>query len=154
MNDDDPIYDDDAPGIDRKLILIVLAGMTGLAVTLAILQSRMGKRRANIPFDQGWEASLMHVTDAFETRFAGIDNRINALARGQGAEAYILPVGTPPVQQQPPTAPQFVPGPPVAEHQDNGSVERIPPVLNITGADGAEVGAVSAPPGPAATSLP
>jgi hypothetical protein len=134
MSDDDPIYDDDEPsGIDRKLLLVVLAGMTGLAITLALLQTRM--KRSPMGIDdvitpagyEAWEASLQHLAETWDMRFAAIDNRLNALAGDRVA------------------AQAAVSSPPVALSQENGSVERIPPQV--------AVGPVADVPGPAATSM-
>ena len=140
MSDDDiDIYDDPnfaATGIDRKVLLIVLAGLAGLAVTLAVLQARMKRpvptTLGAIPEGSSWEASLQHVCDTFDFRLAGIDQRLDSLA-AEKVQAQAATFSAPPTTL-------------VNAEGGQQDVERVPPVI--------EVGPMADSPPLAATSLP
>src|SRR5262245_31894093 len=128
MSDDELSYDDEpATGVDRKLLLIMLGGLSVLAVTLAVLQARMKRPGLHdIPYDAGWQTSVEHLNAGWELRYTMLVERVEELAERIGEKRLDVPIVR-------------------ADNGETAIVERVPPVV--------EVGPDNAPPGPAAVSL-
>jgi hypothetical protein len=135
MNDDDDIIgtvEEAAPTIDRKVLLLALAGLAGLTLMLAFLRGRIAPAPValtEIPPDADWRSSLEHLASAWDIRFAGIDQRLEDLAADRVQRAAI-------VSDVPPT---------LADTNGATVTERVPPVI--------ETGPEMKPPGPATVSL-
>lgn len=86
----EPEWGDPEPKtISRTPLLIGLGALVIIAAVLAVAKSARDSAGGNstgsvdIPRagDADWQASFTHLVDAIETRFAGIDNRLNMIER-------------------------------------------------------------------------
>lgn len=134
-----PDYDDDPDSprpIDRRVLLVGLGALTGLAILLAFASRFAASRQPGQTINPGivdgdWQASLEHLAAAFEVRLQGIEVRLDDLAgmRVAGQTA----------------APSMPPNPIVPGASTNGESSMQHP----------DVGAMEPPPpAPAAVSLP
>jgi len=109
----DELYDDtdEATGLgDRKWLLLALGGLSIMAITLAVLQSRMKPRTplSELPADADWRVSIEHLAANWELRWAGLEVRLEQIVNDRVAmQAAAIseaptPLGEPTVERIPP----------------------------------------------------
>lgn len=148
--DDDPA-DEPGVGFDRKTLLLALAAIGVVALGLAALRNA-GKRHVvqdtQTPGEAvsqalasgDWQASIEHLAGVWDVRFAGLDDRIDALTKARIASTSVAQ----PVKPPAPAATSIAP-PVLVPQQENGD--------HATAADVAGVDMAPPPPGPAAVSV-